>query len=131
MIATSTNDGGGDEQKASAQLVKEGNNIYCNAHNFQLVVGDPMDPKKAHPPPQCARARAVVLKMHNLVVCINGHRVVTQAFLALVKEKKNEVGANMWDTIPLDNDTRWDSELGLLERGVYFDGEILDLAAIV
>lgn len=39
--------------------------------------------------------------------------------------QQSEQGAKHWEQLVLDNDTRWDTELMLLERVVYFDNEIL------
>src|SRR5262249_9084516 len=65
LIATSTNDGGGDERKAAFQLVKEGNDIWCAAHKVQLVIDDCLDSKKSHPPEDCAPHREVLKKAHD------------------------------------------------------------------
>lgn len=128
LLATSTNDGAGDEQKAANQLVQEGNNLHCCAHNVQLSIDDCLDGKRAQPPADCAPHREVIRKAHDLVVFINGHRATTQRFLELSElKRRTEAGAKAWELLILDNDTRWDTDLMLLERVVYFDTELLDL----
>lgn len=142
LIATSTNDGGGDERKAAFQLVKEGNDWWCSAHLLQLAIGDALDGTEKNPPADCEPFRALIKKAHSLVVFINGHRAVLRAFEDLSKRKRevlsypsffmshgqqSEQGAKNWEQLVLDNDTRWDTELMLLERVVYFDDEILAL----
>lgn len=125
-----TCDGGSDERKAASQLVKEGNDLWCAGHNAQLCVGDALDPKKKSAPPECAKLRNVIQKAHDLVVLINGHRDMFSAFATLAADKKASThGARMWETLVIDNDTRWDTDLMLLERVIYFDNEILDLFA--
>lgn len=128
LIATSTNDGAGDERKAAFQLVKDGNDFWCAAHLVQLAIDDCLDNKKAHPPAECAPHRAVLKKAHDLVVYVNSHRIPTQRFEELIASKRTtEEGAKAWEHLVLDNDTRWDTDLMLLERVVYFDAEILAL----
>jgi hypothetical protein len=128
LIATSTNDGAGDEQKAAFQLVQEGNNFWCAAHRIQLAIDDCLDSKKAHPPVDCGPHRAVLRKAHDCVVFVNSHRDATARFKALSKAKREtEEGAKAWEQLVLDNDTRWDTDLMLLERVVYFDREIREL----
>jgi hypothetical protein len=128
LIATCTTDGGGDERKAAFQLVKDGNDIWCVAHLIQLAIHDSLDNTKKDPPADCLAHREVIRKAHDLVVFILGHRDTLQAFGILSKRKReNEHGAKMWETLVLDNDTRWDTYLMLLERIVYFDAEILAL----
>lgn len=125
LIATSTNDGAGDERKAAFQLVQPGNDIWCAAHRIQLAIDDCLDNKRAHPPEDCAPHRAVVKKAHDLVVYIHSHRAPLQRFQALSSHKRlTEEGAKAWEQLVLDNDTRWDTDLMLLERVVYFDTEI-------
>lgn len=46
LLATSTNDGAGDEQKAAVQLVQEGNTFWCAAHRIQLAIDDCLDSKR-------------------------------------------------------------------------------------
>ncbi len=89
-----------------------------------------MDAKKAHPPPECAPHREVISKLHALVVFINSHRNVLTEFLRLDKEKNKRDGERKWQSSPLDNDTRWDSALTMLEHGVFFDEVLHDLAGI-
>lgn len=128
LIATSTNDGAGDERKAAFQLVQDGNDIWCAAHRVQLVIDDCLDPKRANPPADCQPIRDVLAKAHSLVVFINGHRAALQLFKELTSRKRaGEEGAKAWQQLVLDNDTRWDTDLMLLERVVYFDTEILQL----
>jgi hypothetical protein len=128
VIATSTNDGGGDERKAAFQLVKEGNDIWCVAHRIQLCIGDLLDGKKASAPAQCIPHRAVLKKCHDLVVLINGHRDIRQAFSELAKTKRDTgEGQNMYDTLVIDQDTRWDSDINMMDRILYFDPEIMEL----
>lgn len=131
LIATNTRDGGADEVLASSTLVKEGNDHHCDAHNIQLAVHDPLDPKKAHPPPSCEPHRKLISKSHGLVIFINGHKDVLAAFRALVADKLSKGDAAFgWEVLVLDNDTRWDTWLYLLLRIVYFDGEIVALQRI-
>lgn len=60
---------------------------------------------------------------------VNGHRSPYQRFKELTALKRaSEAGCKAWDELVLDNDTRWDSELMLLERVVYFDAELLQLS---
>lgn len=128
LIATSTNDGAGNERKAAFQLVQDGNDFWCAAHRVQLVINDCLDPKQAEPPADCQALRAVVAKAHRLVVFVNGHRAPQQLFKQLTQRKRaDEEGANAWEQLVLDNDTRWDTDLMLLERVIYFDTEILQL----
>jgi hypothetical protein len=87
LIATSTNDGAGDEQKAAFQLVQEGNAVHCVAHQVQLAIGDCLDEKKAHPPADCQLHRQVLAAAHSLVGFINGHRDVLRRFKELAKLK--------------------------------------------
>lgn len=59
---------------------------------------------------------------------IFGHRDTSKTFQELPLLKRNtEAGSKMWETLVLDNDTRWDTFVMLLERVVYFDAEILAL----
>lgn len=123
LVASSTCDGGADEQLAASQLVKEGNTIHCNGHKPQLAVHDCLDPKKAHPPLSCKPHRDLIQKAHDLVVFINGHRDILQAF----RSGAATLRANsdlQWTILILDNDTRWDTWLMLLERIVHFDSVI-------
>jgi hypothetical protein len=70
----------------------------------------------------------VVQKAHSLVVFINGHRDTFSAFSLRAQAKKTtEEGTRMYDALVVDVETRWDSELDLLQRLVYFDAEILAL----
>lgn len=122
VIATSTNDGGGDERKSAFQLVKEGNDIWCCAHQIQLCIDDCLDSKKAKPPIECADHRSILKKAHDLVVFINGHRDTLQAFTNLASSlRMSGEGLKMWLKLILDQDTRWDSDFMMLERVVYFD----------
>ena len=123
-----TTDGAANERLAASSIVNENNDLHCAAHNIQLVIDDQLNSKKANPQPLCARHREVVRKAHDLVVYVNGHRDVHSAWhkLAVVK-RSTEAGARMFDSLVLDVETRWDSELALLERLVYFDEELLAL----
>jgi hypothetical protein len=128
LIATSTNDGAGDEQKAAFQLVQDGNGVWCAAHRVQLAVHDCLDAKKKAPPADCAPFRAVLKKAHDLVVFINGHRDAQSRFVELAAEKLRQPdAAHHWDKLVLDNDTRWDSYLRMIEHVVYFDVELTNL----
>lgn len=100
LIATSTNDGAGDERKAAFQLVQDGNDWYCVAHRVQLAEGDCFDPKKAHPPEDCAPFRGLVKKSHDLVVFVNGHRIAAQRFAEL-SERKRQVCFLFFDRFSL------------------------------
>lgn len=123
-----TTDGASNEKGAAALLVNEGNEIHCVAHNLQLAINDPLDPKKANPPADCAAHRGVLQKAHKLVIHINGHRSTFHAFSTLAQQKKVSVeGSRQFDALVIDVETRWDSELALLERLVYFDNEIMSL----
>jgi len=57
-----TTDGAPNEQGAASLLVNEDNKIHCAAHEIQLCINDPLDPKKANPPADCARHREVIRK---------------------------------------------------------------------
>jgi hypothetical protein len=128
LKSSSTTDGAKNELAAAFRLVNEDNAEHCAAHKIQLVVNDPLDPKKANPPPECARHREVVRKIHGLVLYINGHKDVHSAFLALAKAKRaNAEGARMYETLVEDVVTRWDSEFDMMDRFNYFDDEILEL----
>lgn len=128
VIATSTRDGGGDERVASSNLVKEGNSIHCVAHRIQLSVHDALDPKKAQPPPSCQPHRALIQKARGIVVFINGHKDVLRAFQTLVAEQKVAGAEVNWEILVLDNDTRWDTWLYLLERIVFFFAVLIALS---
>lgn len=130
LIATSTNDGAGDEQKAAFQLVREGNNVWCTAHLIQLVIDDCLDSKQRFPPEDCAPFRVVLKKAHDLVVFINNHRDVLAAFQEKAAAKRATVeGTRHWEQLIIDNDTRWDTDLYLIERVVYFDAELMQLVS--
>lgn len=122
-----TTDGAANERGAAVRIVNEGNDLHCAAHLIQLVINDQLDSKKSNPPPFLARHRRIVDKAHRLVVYINGHRATFQAFSVLAKSKATEEGTRMFVALVVDVETRWDSELALLERLVYFDTEILSL----
>jgi hypothetical protein len=124
VTATSTSDGGSDERKAASQLVQEGNDIWCNAHKIQLAVHDALDSKKATAPASCAAHRAIIQKAHSLVICINGHKDIHSEFSRLASAKSSDSGSVHWEVLLLDNDTRWDTWLMMLERVVYFDDVI-------
>jgi hypothetical protein len=126
-----TTDGAKNERLGASQLVKEGNDIHCKAHNIQLAINDVFSSTQAHPPPECAIHRRVVRKCHDLVVLINGHKGVYASFSVLAALKRSQdAGARKFDALVMDCETRWDSELALIERVVYFDAEILQLYAI-
>lgn len=128
LKATMTTDGAANERGAAALIVNEDNQIHCVAHAVQLVINDQLDTKRANPPPTCAIHREIVQKAHRLVVYVNGHRDTFNKFHFLAQNKKlNEEGARMFDSLVIDVETRWDSELALLERLIYFDAEILAL----
>lgn len=131
MKSSSTTDGAKNEIGAAFRLVNEDNAIHCYAHNIQLCVNDPLDPTKPNAPPQCARHREVIRKAHGLVIYINGHKAAHNAFIELIKAKRQtEEGAKMYESLIEDVVTRWDSELNMLERIYYFDKEILTLSAM-
>ena len=93
-----------------------------------MVINNLVDPKKTNPPVDRARHREVLRKAHGLVIFINGHREILAEFLALVVAKRSQVeGARIFDSLIEDVVARWDSELPMLERLVYFDAEILKL----
>jgi len=132
LIATNTRDGASDEVLASLTLVKEGNDHHCDAHNIQLSVHDALDPKKAHPPPNCEPHRLLIRKFHDIVVFINGHGDVLVAFRNLVAEKlKSGEASFAWEVLVLDNDTRWDTWLYLILRVLNFDREIISIQRMV
>jgi hypothetical protein len=132
LKSSSTTDGAKNELGAAFALVNEDNALHCAAHNIQLVVNDVFDSKQAHPPPQCARHREVVRKAHGIVIFINGHRDVHSAFLALVKAKNALAeGDHMYQALVEDVVTRWDSELAMLDRLVYFDDVLLLLYRMI
>jgi hypothetical protein len=123
-----TTDGAPNERAAAGLLVNEENTLYCSAHLIQVAINDQFDEKKANPPPALATHRVVLRKAHDLVVHINGHRATFQVFSTLAKQKRAiEEGARNFDALIVDVVTRWDSELALLERLVYFDTEILEM----
>lgn len=125
-----TTDGASNERGAATLMVNEDNQIHCVAHAIQLVINDQLDAKRANPPPTCTVHRDIVQKAHRLVVYINGHRETFDKIFFLAQNKKlNEQRARMFDSLVIDVETRWDSELALLERLVYFDAEILTLYA--
>jgi len=130
VIATSTSDGGSDERKAASQLVKEGNDWWCSAHLVQLCVHDSLDPKKANAPASCAPHRELIAKAHAFVVFVNGHKDVLRAFQQLAADHNKDSAIN-WEVLVLDNDTRWDTWLYLLERIVYFDPVWVELYRMV
>jgi hypothetical protein len=131
VVATSTRDGGGDERVASSNLVKEGNSIHCVAHRIQLAVHDALDPKKAQPPPSCQPHRDLIQKARSIVVFVNGHKDVLRVFKTLVAEQKAEGTEVNWEILVLDNDTRWDTWLYLLERIVFFFAILVALGRMV
>lgn len=120
-----TTDGGSDERRASYELVGEGNEVYCCAHLIQLAIDDVLNTTRATTPALCSRHRALVSKLHDLVIFILSHKDVHTRFCDLTKEKRQENGARQFETLVFDNDTRWDSEVDMIERVVYFDAEIL------
>lgn len=125
-----TTDGAKNEHNAAVRLVNEGNEIHCVDHNGQLVQNDALDSTQANPPPLTQAVRDVSAKCRALVIFINGHKATHTRFTELAKAKRESVeGAKNYESLVLDNDTRWDSELGKLERVVYFDNEILALQA--
>jgi len=125
-----TTDGAANEHGAAVRLVNEGNELWCADHQGQLVQGDCLDPKKAKPPLICKAARDVVQKTHDLVTHINGHKDTFTLFSTLAKDKKaTDAGIRNFDALVIDNDTRWDSKLSLLDRAVYFDAELIELQA--
>lgn len=142
-----TTDGASNERGAARLLVEDGNELHCAAHNIQLVINDIIDPKQVNAPPACARLRTIVRKAHLLVTHINGHKIVYQAFSLLAKNKQATAEGERSDpapppppcVFPIDSssrnftalitntETRWDSELAMLERLCYFDNEIMAL----
>jgi len=120
-----TTDGRANERLAASQLVGEGNNHHCDAHNIQLDIEDVTG---KNGPPNCADHRAVIRKAHDLVILINGHKVLFTEFSRLTQLKRaNEDNERKFDALIINNETRWDSELAMLERLVAFDAEILEL----
>jgi len=71
-----------------------------------------------------------VKKAHDLVILINGHGDLFAAFSARATAKKTEENARMYDSLVVDVETRWDSELALVERVVYFDSVFLEMYGI-
>lgn len=128
LKATMTTDGAANEHAAAVDMVNEGNELHCADHNVQLAMNDNLDPKKANPPATCAVHREIIRKCHDLVIFINGHKDTFYAFSELAKAKRGLADGNrQFQALVIDNDTRWDSKLGLLERLVYFDTEILQM----
>jgi len=122
-----TTDGGSDERKAASQLTEEGCDIYCVCHLVQLCVNDVLDRKKST---SCAWPRSLVQKAHDLVVFVNSHKNTREALAELTNTKaarSQESGeaTRGYKVLVLDQDTRWDSELRMMERLVYFDEEIM------
>jgi hypothetical protein len=111
--------------------VKEGNHVWCCGHRIELVVGDALDDTKAHPPAATAAHRSLLKKARALVILINNHRDTYNQFhrLALAKLDSEEGQRNFTELV-MDNDTRWNLDLKVLEHLVYFDVEILQLYAI-
>jgi len=66
-----------------------------------------------------------------LVVLVNSHKDILSAFSNLAALKRSSVdGARNFDSLLIDCETRWDSELMLLERLVYFESELGELFKI-
>ena len=140
LKATQTTDGASNERKASKLHVGESNCIHCCCHTLELVIGDVLDDDKAnlrtHP------HRLLLRKLHDLVVLVRSRQLLANLFADLVKEKN---GDRKFEELVMDNgtpsfflfsspfllfivtDTRWDSDLTLLEHCLYFDNEILAL----
>lgn len=95
---------------------------------MQLCVNDPLDEKKAHPEPTTEIHRRIRKKSHDLVIYVNNHKNVHEAFVGLAcTKRKTEEGARMFESLVEDVVTRWDSELMMFERLYYFDRELLTL----
>ena len=74
--------------------------------------------------------RRVIKIAHELVIQINGHKNILAHFSELATAKRSSAdGTRNWERLVLDNDTRWDTDLMLLERVVYFMAEIQRLYA--
>ncbi len=119
-------DGAANERLGASQLVGEGNDHHCDAHHIQLVLNDVCGQESKIV--ACKAHRDVLRKSHSLVILINGHKKIYSEFsnLARVKRAAGD-GARKFEALIINNDTRWDSELAMLERLVAFDSEILEL----
>ena len=128
LIATSTTDGASNERNASAALVKEGNDLWCCSHLANLCIRDIFDSLSD----DTKVYREVVRKAHSLVVFIRGHSASIRKFNELSQKKRNseKPSDEKFETLILDNVTRWDSTLTLLQRVVYFDSEIIELCTM-
>lgn len=132
LIAAETTDGAANEQLAASRLVKAGNNLHCCAHLIQLAINDVLDRNpRAIVPEECARHRDVVRKCHDLVLLINGHKALRESFSEAARAKiASSEGGRMYEGLVVDVVTRWDSELALMQRLVYFAAEILDIVGL-
>lgn len=67
-------------------------------------------------------------KSHSLVILINGHKDISSEFSRLAYLKRTAAdNARKFEALIINNETRWDSELSMLERLVAFDPEIIQL----
>ncbi len=120
-----TTDGAANERLGASQLVGEGNDHHCDAHHIQLDIEDVLG---KNGPANCSVHRAVIRKVQDLVILINGHKIIFTEFSRLTQLKRaNADNDDKFEALILNNETRWDSELAMLERSVAFDSEIMEL----
>lgn len=121
-----TTDGAANERLGASQLVGDGNDHHCDAHHIQLCIEDNLG--KESTVANCAPHRAVLRKAHQLVILITGHKDISTEFARLAYLKRtNAENGRMFEALIINNETRWDSELAMLERLVVFDPEIMQL----
>jgi hypothetical protein len=121
-----TTDGAANERLGASQIVGEANSHHCDAHNIQLCVEDVLG--NTSKVAACGDHRAVIRKAHDLVVLINGRKDISAAFSELTARKRLDPAFNRkFEKLVINNETRWDSELAMLERLVAFDPEISEL----
>lgn len=121
-----TTDGAANERLGASQLVGEGSDHHCDAHAIQLCIEDVLG--QSSKLATCAEHRAVIRKAHSLVILINGHKDIHSEFSRLASLKRTvEDNARKFEALIINNETRWDSELAMLERLVAFDPEVIQL----
>jgi len=122
LVATITADGG-NEKYGAEEFLSKGDTLHCAAHNIQLCLDDILSTKKANT--KTKLHREILRKCHSLVVLVNGHHKTARAFETLAKAKlEGEEGQRKFNRLTLDCETRWDSELDVIEKVTYFDTEL-------
>jgi hypothetical protein len=104
-IAAAVSDNGGNYTKA-CEKIASGEHWPCVLHTIQLMVRDVIGPKAVSNP-----AKELVRRVHDVVKAIRGDSVI-RAELAAEQSKH---GLDVLQLVS-DNDTRWHSELAMLER---------------